>query len=173
MRNCYQLIFLIGIISLFLSCDDDDTPGPVLPPTIQFGGIHLVDVNGNSLGGGDPTDWNLEDSWEDQVLALFDEERSLCADASAYNAVSAFPNPAQQEVIVPYILKDSADLQLRIVDRDYQLLRSIEVIDVFGPGFNQVSIRLDDLGVTDTVRFYYKLIGTNCELRGHGDVIIE
>ena len=171
----YTLFFSLSLIFIF-SCDDDNMePTPPPPPSvIQFGGVHLTDVNGNPIGGGDPTDWNLEDNWEDQVYTLFNDERNdLCPGATDYKAFSAYPNPAQREIFVLYNLKDSADLQLRVVDRDYQLLREININRVFGPGFNNAAIRLDDLNLTDTVRFYYKLVGKNCELRGHGDVIIE
>lgn len=169
-----RYLFLCCLCLLFtFSCDDDDNMEPQMS-VIQFGGVQLTDVNGNRIGGGDPTDWNLEDDWEDQIYALFNDERNdLCLDASEYMAFDAYPNPAQQQIIVSYTLKDSLDLELRIVDRDYQLLREINVNGVFGPGFNNAAIRLDDLNLTDTVRFYYKLTGEDCELRGHGDVIIE
>ena len=156
---------------LLLACEDDDMPEP--PATINFDGIHLTDENGQAIGGGDATDWKLEDTWDERILTFFNqEERNLCGDASEYQAFSAYPNPATTQIALAYVLKDSADLEVRIVDRNYRLLREVDAKNVFAPGFNTSFVRLDDLNITDTVRFYYKIIGKNCELRGHGDVII-
>lgn len=175
MKAITILLLFCGVV-LFIACNDDDTePTPMpMPSPIDFNGISPTDANGQAIGNEDPTDWTVNDVWDDRTVALFeDSNRSLCTNSSAYEVYPAYANPAQSQVFLNYQFPDSVDVALRMVDRDYNLLQSTDINDVFMPGNNLSVIRLDDLTIKDTVRLYYKIINDDCELRGHGDIVIE
>jgi len=172
LRYLCSLLLLVSIIA----CDDDEMMTPPQPDQIQFGGISQTDATGRLIGTADYTDWGLGDEWEDRISALFPgEQRPLCFITDEYIAFSAAPNPAIIETALSYEVDDSTDLELRIVDRDYNLLKEISVSKVFSRGYNRLLVNLEELNINnDTVRIYYKLItGLDCELRGHGDIAIE
>ena len=171
LRYLCSLLLLLSVIA----CDDDEMMTPMQADQIRFGGIYATDVNGLLLGNGDPTEWQLLDEWEDQIADFFaDGQTNLCSDTTNNQTFPAFPNPGVDEISLQFNLKDSADLELRIVNRDYQVLKEIAVTGVFSSGFNQLRLNLDELNVSnDTVRVYYKIIRPDCELRGHGDIAIQ
>jgi hypothetical protein len=72
------------------------------------------------------------------------------------------------ELIVDYDTTD-CKFMLRIVDRDYNIITSTDSILPYRNHF----FDLKDLNIiNDTVRVYYKIINDNCELKGHGDLVI-
>jgi len=113
-----QLILLI----LIVSCKKDT---PQLPPTIEFMGITPTDFNGNFIGQKDSTDWGFQDNWHEKAFGFFNNEmRVFCPDDEEYEAYPATPNPIlNTEFRLDYWFKDSADLEIRIVDRNYNLLK--------------------------------------------------
>ena len=170
----FSLLLLLSVVA----CDDDEMMSPIQPDQIQFGGITPTDVNGFPLGNEDPTDWQEQDQWEDRINDLFEffvgGQGDLCSDVAEYEVFAAYPNPAIRSTILGYMLKDSADLELRILNRDYEVLKGITVSGVFGEDFNELNLNLDELNISnDTVRVYYKIIRPDCELRGHGDIAIQ
>lgn len=174
MKN--SLIFSFLVCLIFTSCGDDDESIMTKPPEdpiISFGSISPTDANGSPLGNEDPSDWNLEDIWETVEERLFTRTADLCPSSSENRIFPAFPNPASDVTGLSFNLSDSSDLEVKIVDRNYMVLQELEVSNVFGPGGNVVYLNLENINITDTVRVYYKLTRDNCELRGHGDLVMQ
>lgn len=65
-------------------------------------------------------------------------------------------------------MPNDARLDLRMVDRSYNLLFSKDSIEV-----NLISFNLENLVLKDTVRMYYKFVNAGCEYRGHGDIVFN
>lgn len=180
--NRKHFFVLLALFCLLGACEKKNES--FQEKTIQFGDISKTSENGAPLSSKDPDDWNLYDEWDNQIFALFDDERrNLCLDIEGHNGNSAVPNPAKNKVSLSWAFKDTLDVKLRIVDRNYNLLKSIDVAneelnrhylgDKWQTSFNELTLYdLDALNLIDTVRAYYKLVGNECEFRGHGDIAL-
>ena len=167
-----KIFFPLQMLSVFfISCKKENTE---TPSTIQFNGITPTDVDGNFIGQKDTTDWGFQMNWEERAFAFFnDERRPGCDNSEAYEAYAATPNPTPDEINLGFWLLDSSDLEIRIVDKNFNLLKSIDFTNALGINYNSVTIDLSDIELKDTVRLYYKIIDEDCELRGSGVVVIQ
>jgi len=157
----------ICLIATFaVSCKDDAAKNP---ESIVFKGIRVTDVNGKVYEN-DLTDWQLAETWNDTENSLFAEKRTnVCDTANIGYKVVSYPNPCNG-IFNLYISKPiESRLAFRIVDRNYNVLLSQDSVYSNGIAINVQSFNIKN----DTVRLYYKFLGTDCELKGHGDIKIE
>ena len=163
------LLPLLPVLFLFTACEDDNS-GPTDPPSepviTNFGGLLLTDANGNPLGG-DPTDWQSTDTWTDAETSLFSDGFSEDCVLNDELVIAAYPNPATNPIAFYHGAPDNSEVQIRIIDRNYQLLYEQDEVPA------NFQLNTDDLPKNDTLRVLYKLLGPDCELRGHGDILIQ
>ena len=150
--------------------------GTIEPTTINFNGITPTDFNAQPLGAGDPTDWTLNDNWTAKEIALFNGGRTVCPSvANEEKVYAASPNPsAGGQFYVGVQAKENIGFMFRIVDKNYNVLLKNDTL-TFKVGYNTLTFNLPSANVTikDTVRFYYRMIRSNCEMRGHGDILVK
>lgn len=162
------IAFGVIICNFIISCEGDDATD-TKPNTIVFNGITMTDNNGWVIKN-DPNDWKLAETWTEKENSLFVEKMTNTCNAenTDYKVVS-YPNPCYSKFNL-YISKPTdSRYAFRIVDRNYNVLLSQD--SVFSSG---LSINVQGFGITnDTVRIYYKILGPDCELKGHGDIKIE
>lgn len=173
MRALYVFSFIILGTG---ACEKErEEPATEASPMIQFGGVTLTDSNGIPLSNPDPDDWRLNVEWNDHEGKLFDgKAKDLCSEGEkAFIAV--FPNPASNLFgLTLGNMKDAFQINLRIVDRNYQAIKSYGPINLNEGAIQNLLFNIEDIGITnDTVRLYYRLDFGNCEYRGYGDIIIR
>ena len=142
---------------------------------IRFGGVSLTDFNGSPLSSPDPDDWRMNADWNSYEERLFEgAAKSLCNDQGEAFA-RVFPNPASgQAALTLGNMKKAARAEMRIVDRNYRILRSFGPLDLNNGSEHSLVLDVSELGMeNDTIRLYYRLDFGNCELRGFGDIIIR
>lgn len=159
---------------LFAACDDDNDNSPGDKKEIVFNGITETDPNGNTLSE-DSTDWQLGDQWDASEKALFPGSNDAICDLDSFDYdVIAYPNPTFDSISTFRISVSKPEESLfsaRIVDDANNTLSSL---DSLLSQRNTLSFDASGLGVSgDTVRMYYKVIGQNCELKGHGDIYVK
>lgn len=155
------------ILLAFSACTKDKNDGNLVP---EFTGITITNVNGMALEE-DPTDWKFNDQWNELEHALFSERYpNLCTTGFNEYEISIFPNPVDQFFNIRFNFPDTVDLELRVVDKDFNVIIHSSPDSIS----NQPNMTIDVSGTPKQVlRMYYKVIGQNCELRGHGDIQIE
>ena len=162
-------IFIISIITfLIFSCEKENVDNNKTD-TILFNGITMTTVNGELISQ-DMSDWNIQESWTDKESSLFDEKKdnSCILENNNYSIIS-YPNPCEGIFYLHIAKPDESRLAFRIVDRNFNVLLSND--SIFS---TSLAISLNDSGISnDTVRIYYKFLGSDCELKGHGDIKIE
>ncbi len=163
-----RMIIITIIIFLTFSCEWEKVDNNA-DATITFNGITETTANGELISQ-DKSDWKLQDNWNDKENSLFiDKKENFCiVDNDNYSIIS-YPNPCNG-IFKLYISKpDECRLGFRIVDRNFNVLFSKD--SIFS---NEMGINLNEFGISnDTVRMYYKFFGSDCELKGHGDIKIE
>jgi len=162
--------FLAGAMS-FTSCKDD--PDPVPPdnmnnaPLIDISGFTFTDDQGQITTSEDPTDWQLDDVWQDIENELFESIPDLCAPNSDYS-ITVFPNPAPDGFSLVVTMPTGATYSLRLVDEDLTPIFTWDDVEDLGISFSDASSEVD------TLRLYYQFIDpSNCAFRGHGDIIVQ
>lgn len=163
---CKLRIFIL-ITILIISCESNKNDEK--KEIIIFNGFTSTDDFGNILTS-DPTDWKLTDVWNLKESSLFAEKRnSTCTSNILDYSIIAFPNPCADIINLDLNFPTGFAITLRIVDRYYNSLLSLDNITS-----KNLSILVSDFNITnDTIRIYYKFLGVNCELNGHGDIKIE
>jgi hypothetical protein len=158
---------LLLITILIISCESNNDSDS--KEKINFNGITTTDDFGIILTG-DPTDWKLNDVWNLKERSLFAEKRnSTCTSNIVDYSIIAFPNPCADIINLDLNFPTGFAITLRIVDRYYNSLLSLD-----NNTSKELSIRVSDFNIAnDTIRIYYKFLGTDCELNGHGDIKIK
>lgn len=175
-------LILYGIL-VWSGCNNDDDGEVVEPMSMNndtivddtipedtvrytFEGITLTDLMGVIISN-DPTDWRLDDQWEEWEEALFPEGSAILCDSSASYRFSVFPNPAQGQFMLSMDEVPGKRVSLRLVDEFLTPLISIDSSDMMIMGL------MAPPGIKDTVRLYYKVFEDGCEVRGHGDILLQ
>lgn len=170
-RIIVSLAFVtILIVSGFIiSCEDDKNNTNPKSDAIVFEGITVTDSLGK-VTKNDPTDWKLTDIWTDKEDSLFSEKKvNSCNTGDFSYSISPYPNPCGDRFNLHISKPAETRLAFRIVDRNYKVLLSLDSVFV-----NGLAIDVKDFNITnDTVRIYYKFLGLDCELKGHGDILIK
>ena len=169
-----EKVSLAGLGGAHIGMLEDEQESIRIIRTAIDNGITFMDADGNRTGPLDESDWGFQGNWTDQAFDLFGgEEGNFCKDADEQAAYVAAPNPATAQSVFGYQLKDSSDLEIKVVDKNYQVLYETEVRNTFGPGYNELRIDWNEIDLKDTVRVFYKVIQKDCEMRGHGDVLLQ
>jgi hypothetical protein len=160
---------IISIITfLTFSCEKENTDNNKMD-TITFNGITKTTINGELISQ-DASDWKLQESWTDKETSLFIEKKdNSCIPENNNYSIISYPNPCDGIFNLHISKPDGCRLAFRIVDKNFNVLLSQD--SVFS---TSLGINLNDSGISnDTVRIYYKFFGSDCELKGHGDIKIE
>lgn len=176
MTRLSLLLFVFMIFSAS-DCEKEDEvpmPEPETPERIRFEGVSLTDANGNALSQEDTTDWRVDDEWEAEEMALFEEGASLplCSADGETKVFAVWPNPASRQFAFGFRITNPISADFRLVDQDFNLLLSHDTLQFTNPGFNQLEFDATSLAIRDTVRMYYQFSTSNCVFRGHGDLIL-
>ncbi len=160
----YKFLPLLLLV-LFANCKKkDNSTGPSIQ---SYGGISATDANGDKQSN-DPTDWTINETWNEKEGSLFAGSYSTGCPATFNYSIIGFPNPATTIFAIGASKTTNATLQMRIVDRNYNVLMSKDTMpDVLYINTSALG------GVKDTVRVYYRFIENGCEFRGHGDVVLQ
>ncbi len=157
-----RVISLLLIILGIWACEAD-----VFDP--GFTGITETDETGIILKS-DTNDWQFSDSWNRQEQSLFDMGFSMdCSLENYFYQVTAYPNPCVDTCRF-YIDMPTLDhcFVYRIVDDQFNLLLSGET------NCSSLVINIKEIKKSsEVVRMYYKILNHTCELRGHGDILIN
>ncbi len=172
-QNIKTVIFsLLVLCFLSFNCRKQTTA----PTTINFNGITATDFNAQPLGAVDATDWTLNDNWTAQEVALFGGGKAVCSSVLSEEKIfAAAPNPVfGGEFNFGVQAKENVGFMFRIVDKNFNVLLKNDTM-TFKAGYNALYLNLPSANVTlkDTVRIYYKMVRSNCEMRGHGDVLVK
>jgi hypothetical protein len=160
---------LLSLLTFSLACDscDKDDTVIVLP---TFTGFSLTDDNGQALSNPDSTDWRVDDSWEQVEKDLFGSPGlPLCTGDGEVSP--AFPNSCSSVLGFRFVSTTNTTGYFRVVDKDFKVLLEANAIP-FEAGAKIISLNFSEIN-PDTVRLYYRIVGNNCEYRGHGDVIVQ
>jgi hypothetical protein len=157
---------LLWINFVFLiSCNKEENI--IQNTTINFNGITKTDEQGVPITL-DSTDWNIKDVWMLKEQALFPNQyKTDCKPDWPYTIV-LYPNPNNGYLAMSLNMPDDARLDIRLVDRFYNVLLSKDSIDK-----KQIIFDVKNQIPKDTLRMYYKFVNSGCEFRGHGDIIIN
>jgi hypothetical protein len=143
-----RFLFVLAICvftGLAVSCK-----GNVAKPSddIVFRGIRVTDVNGRVYEN-DLTDWLLDENWNDKENSLFVEKMTnLCNTENIDYKVVTYPNPCNG-IFNLYISKPiESRIAFRIVDRNYNVLFSQDLVFTNGTAINVYGFNIED----DTVR---------------------
>lgn len=152
-------VFVLSLI-LCISCDDTFLG-------LTFTGITETNIYGEILSS-DPSDWNLTDDWNRRENNLFEEGfEDICED-NVHFMLAAYPNPCSSMVNLAFPSSDSTRTAIRIVRSNFEVLFSLDSV----PGNIVIDCSNFDLQ-GEIVRVYYKVLGENCEYRGHGDIQVN
>lgn len=158
-----SLLFCLLISIMVSSCEKDDNS------SIRFSGITVRDESALLISE-DLNDWQLHSNWSDQEHSLFNEKRNLDCDTTTEEySILAYPNPCNGIFYLGLTKPLNKWMSLRIVDEDFNVLVSSDSVFSEVLAFNLTSFNRRD----QLVRVYYKFLGENCELKGHGDIKIE
>ena len=158
------LLFLSTLyITLIISCEENNNP----IPEITFNGITKTNGVGQVLTQ-DASDWQFSDDWDDKEISLFAEHNNHLCNTHNYS-ITAFPNPCIHRFQVYLSKQANQRFAYCLVDRYYNVLLYSD--STYSSSFY---INVDEFNIlNDTIRLYYKLIESDCELRGHGDILLE
>jgi len=163
-------LFIFIISGVITSCEDDPVIADTPPKTIVFNGITITDNNGWVIQN-DPDDWKLTESWTEKENSLFVEKNvNLCDNGNPDYAIHpSHLNSSSSQFNLNFTKPAGSRFAFRIVDRNYNVLLSNDSIFTNAIVFDVQSFNIKN----DTVRMYYKYLGPDCELKGHGDIKIE
>ncbi len=162
-------VILLPFSSAIVSCGGDNDTTDTTTDVIVFKGIRVTDTNGKVYEN-DLSDWTLTEAWTDKENSLFVEKKvNLCDTSNSIYGISSYPNPCNGNFNLHISKPIETRFAFRIVDRNFNVLLSQDSVFSNGIAFdlNYLNIR------NDTVRIYYKFLGQDCELKGHGDILIN
>jgi hypothetical protein len=162
MKKSITYLAVLAILMAF-SCKSKTTT------QISFGSITERDKFGAVIGKPDTTDWRTDDVWSQQEKDLFTAKFAENAPRTDTMQIMFYTNPCHGKSVIYLQKKPDTKLSLRIVDRDYNVLMSMDDLKDMSSQIN-----LSAIGVNDTVRMYYKFIDSkNNEFKGHGDIVLR
>ena len=133
-----------------------------------FTGITNRNEQGEITGSVDESDWNFDDTWNEVEHALFTESFELNCEIDNNHGIMAYPNPCNDIIYLNFYFDDNRRVAYRIVDNNYNIIYSTDNAS------SPMAISFDLLKIKkQVVRVYYKVLGEDCELRGHGDIKIN
>ena len=145
------------------ACEKEDNTNK----EIIFEGITWTSYIGETIIR-DTTDWRFTDDWNDKENSLFGESTLLCNSNGYDYSIFSYPNPCSHSTSIDLRKPDEMRFIYCFVDRYYNVLFSDTTYS------SRLNFNMDIFNISnDTIRMYYKLLGDNCELRGHGDIKIE
>lgn len=165
--------FLAFIVLVAISCKDNSTTpkeenNPPKDTVIYFSGLTMTDDNGLAMNVPDASDWGFKDQWSNREAGLFSNTSgSICTVDSSY-AIQVYPNPCKNVIAINVKKPADARFSFRLVDQQLKVLLTQDQLDA-----NNLQINTSGVAVKDTLRMYYKITRGNCELRGHGDVLLQ
>jgi len=169
MRSAILPTLLLSLFTFALSCDSCDKDEDITFPV--FTGFSLTDENGQALSNADPTDWRTDDAWEQVEKDLFgSSQQSLCTGDGEVSP--GYPNPCSNLLSFRFSPTEDATGYLRVVDKNFNLLMELDSVRYEAGSVSTVQLNFSLLSA-DTVRLYYRIVGDNCEYRGHGDVVVQ
>lgn len=164
MRNfMLPSVLLMGIFA----CEDKKDP---VPASLDFSGLTLTDDQGQALSAPDSDDWRSNDTWTAAEQGLFDGATLALCGGSA-EASPAFPNPCGNALGFRFVATENSLGYFRVVDEDFNVLLKIDSVP-YEVGSKIIQLNFSAIQ-PDTVRLYYRIIGSTCESRGHGDVLVQ
>ncbi len=160
-----RLIFCLGLSLLIISCEkgkNDENQD-----NIVFGGITCTTYEGIIISK-DTNDWKLNEFWNVNEVSLFvNQMENHCNNNDLEYSIIAYPNPCGGIFYLDISKPEESLFAFRIIDKEFNVLMSKDSIRT------SIAISLNDFGLmNDTVRIYYKFLGHECELNGHGDIKI-
>ena len=159
----YILIISLSLPILLLSCKPKSE-------FVIFTGITETNENGMKISD-DITDWKFDDEWILMEEELFTENSSNVCDFNSEDyTIIAFPNPCDNDDIVSLHcdVPENKRVEFRIVDENFNVLLSKDSVST------SIWIDIESLNINiEIIRIYYKVIGDNCELKGHGDIQVN
>jgi hypothetical protein len=159
MKNFYLLIFALLVLTTSCSKKDENS---------VFTGITNRNELGELIGSADETDWNFTDNWNDIESSLFTNSFDTDCEIDNTWGIMAYPNPCNNLVYINHYVGSDKTVAYRIVNSSYQVLFSTNNAS------SNMAFLFDSLNIKkQTVRVYYKVLGEDCELRGHGDIKIN
>lgn len=170
-----RYVYTLALLALLAGCgkkDDDKSPRIDFGPN---GGITETDAANRQTGKIDATDWTLDGDWNEQELALFTSLNLPLntAGSSTFDRQTIrtlYPNPADQEVALPFQKPPGMSLDMVIVDQHYQVIQTLS----FGSSTGTYGLRLllpaDKYANGQTYRLYYVFYSSaTLQAKGHGD----
>lgn len=167
------LSVLLVIMFFSISCKDNTTdPKPDTNPPkdtlIYFSGLTMTDDVGNALNLPDASDWGVKDQWTAREAKLFaNASANICMPDTSYGIVT-YPNPSRNVFSLDLKMPADARFSFRLVDQQLKVVLSQDQLDA-----TRLQINTSGVSVKDTLRMYYKFTQANCELRGHGDILLQ
>ena len=164
MKSIASIIFLTLFLLLSLGCNKDDKPDGL----ITISGITERDLNTNSSGNFDQTDWRFHDIWPQFIENLFNQDNPellLPTEQSPLQVIAlvyCYPNPVKGGIMnlsFPSMYSD-----VRIVDSNLNIYYKHDYKDIPTILFNDSAFKINKL-----YRVYYKLYYESKVYRGHGD----
>ncbi len=191
MKTIHPLLVIILILG---SCSSDDGT--------SFTGITMTDEFARPIGDPDPTDWQIDEVWTPQELALFPDvdsdmlnNKGELIDLSGLNKTlfvsPVYPNPNGGNF--SFLTPDESFLegQIIIVNNSYEVITgpfdlesdailffSFEVKSLSASFFQSDFIDGGDETVFQSgeiirMYYYFKFSDSDVYLKGHGDVLFE
>ncbi|RFP63704.1 hypothetical protein D0N36_18020 [Hymenobacter lapidiphilus] len=148
-------------------------------PTIDFGpndGITLRDASGRLQGTSDPTDWTLDENWNQQEQDLF-KDLGLNLNATAVGTFSrlvAYPNPITSgQAVFHFVSPAAVECKLVIVNAKYQVVQPVLTAPAVLDGAFHYDVRNSNFEQGKRYRLYYIFKNGNTFIaKGHGDIKI-
>ena len=134
---------------------------------IAFTGVTMVDEDGNLINQLDSADWRMDDKWVNKEAGLFSSHYGTSCTPDYNYQILSYPNPTYGVFYLHFNKKSSTHIEFRLVDKSFRTLLQNDSITV-----STIALDATSLGITDTVRMYYKFVEGNCEFRGHGDIVL-
>lgn len=163
------------LLSCLTACSKKDTA-----PTVDFGpngGISERDVHNYSVGANDPTDWTVDNTWNEKELALFgalpialNSVSSGLFDVGALR--SLYPNPLRGATTAIFTFPKplGVEAQLVTVDKHYTIVDSFTFGATHTIFRTLLSLPSNKYSVGQTYRLYYIFYsGSTLHAKGHGD----
>lgn len=155
------LIMCLLFLTIF-SCKKSENSNKII-----FEGITERDNNGSPINDIDDTDWNFNDSWSMQEKELFFETGFDNCILSNENII-CYPNPCGSLCLLRLIEFENYSASIRLVDNNLNILLAKDSIEE-----NLIYLPMENMESGKIYRVYYKLLAEDCELKGHGDILIE
>lgn len=182
MKKIFYLLIILFSTTFFSCKKENDNKEE--ETTREFKGIQYVNENGEEIGGGDTTDWKLNDVFSQEEMNLF--KPYLEKDSISFNTKSKgigdeygncgllfYPNPLKDVAILRFIP------QVQSIGFSYQYVIFVDtkfnklVVHNNQPAYN-LCFNLSKIN-NGIYRCYYVFANSNKQIigKGHGDIEIK